>query len=151
MTDAPQTRAEAVAEERRNPARAMGIGVQGDPTLRRFGVPDNLLDFDKYEYRSALDDRNRLYELVEQGEYEFVTLSDRKAGKSLKSDDAGVVKAKVGNKVDGSPAYAYLVRKLKKFADEDRKQAVAKVDAQEKLQLQGQTKDAPDQSYTPKR
>lgn len=150
MTDAPQTRAEQVAEERRNP-RPMGIGVQGDPTLRRFGVAPNLLDLEKYTYRAALDDGNRLYELVEQGEYEFVTVNDGKAGTTLKSDGRGAIKYRSGTKVDGSVQYSYLVRKLKKFADEDRKQAVARIDAQEKAQLQGRTSDAPDESYTPKR
>lgn len=151
MTEAAQSqsRAETVAEERRQ--RDTVKSSSQDPTLNRFGIGADKLDFDKYVYRAALDDKNRLYELVDRGEYEFVTTNDGKVGKSLKSDAAGVVKYRAGTTVDGAPAYSYLLRKLKKFADEDRDKAVAEVDAREKLQMRGATKDAPDQSYTPKR
>jgi len=151
MTDAPLTRAEAVTEERRQRERPTGIGSQGDPTLRRFGITPDVLDHNKYIYRAALDDGSRLYELVDQGEYEFVTLNDKKTGHSLKADAPGAIKYRSGTKVDGSPAWSYLLRKLKKFADEDRAEAVKQIDEQERAQLQGRTKDAPDKSYTPKR
>lgn len=146
MTDERQPRAEAAAEERRR--RPADTGNAADPTLRRFGVSEDILDHDKYVYRAALDDGTRLYELTERDDYEFVTTS---GGKASKSDAAGVVKYRAGNKLDGEPAYSYLLRKPKKFADEDRSKAIAKVDAEEKARLKRTPGDAPDQSYTPKR
>lgn len=146
MTEERQSRAEAVSEERSR--RTRGPNTATDPTLNRFGVSSDILDMNKYIYRAALDEGNRLYELTERDDYEFVTNT---GGKASKAEAAGVVKYRAGLKLDGSPAYSYLLRKLKKFADEHRAEAIAEIDAQEQRQLKGATREAPEQKYTPKR
>ena len=145
MTDETrQPRTEAVAEERRR-RRSESTG---DPTLARFGLTENVLDRDKYEYRAAVDDRSRLQDLTVNDDYDFVTI---KGSKAAKADAEGVAKYQDGTKLDGSPRYTYLLRKPKKFADEDRAQRLAKIDADEKARLTSAPEDAPDKSYTPKR
>lgn len=138
-----QPRAEAVQEERRR--RKVNTGL--DPSLARFGVTPDILDLDKYVYRAALDHGMRLYQLTENDDYDFVTV---RGGSARSSDAEGVVRY-VADRIDGQPVYSYLLRKLKKFADEDRAERVRKVDAEEKARLTETPEDAPDKSYTPKR
>lgn len=138
-----QPRAEAVSEERRRRPNAAGL----DPSLARFGVTADILDLDKYVYRAALDSGMRLHQLTELDDYDFVTVK----GEAARAATAeGVVRYQAGV-LDGRPQYSYLLRKLKKFADEDRAERVKKVDAEEKVRLTETPEDAPDKSYTPGR
>lgn len=139
-----QPRAEAVSEERRRRKTARSL----DPALNRFGITADLLDQEKYVYRAAVDEGMRLHQLTVADDYDFVTVKGEAARSAT---DEGVVRYLAGNKVDGSPRYSYLLRKLKKFADEDREVRVRRVDAEEKARLTETPDDAPDKSYTPKR
>lgn len=138
-----QPRAEAVQEERRRRPGAQGL----DPSLARFGVTADILDLDKYVYRAALDNGMRLHQLTQNDDYDFVTV---KGAAARAADAEGVLRYQAGV-VDGRPQYSYLLRKLKKFADEDRAERVRKVDAEEKARLTETPEDAPDKSYTPGR
>lgn len=146
MTDEQtrQPRAEAVAESRR---RRKNANLSLDPALARFGVSDDILDHDKYVYRAAEDRGMRLHQLTVKDDYDFVTVKGEKASAA---DAEGVVRYQAGT-IDGKPVYSYLLRKLKKFADEDRAERVRKIDAEEKARLTETPEDAPDKSYTPKR
>jgi hypothetical protein len=138
-----QPRAEAVQEERRRRKTSAGM----DPSLARFGVTAEILDLDKYVYRAAVDTGMRLHQLTEADDYDFVTLT----GAAARSADAeGVVRYLAGT-VDGKPQYSYLLRKLKKFADEDRAGRNDRVQAELKARLTETPDDAPDKSYTPGR
>lgn len=139
-----QPRAEAVTEERR---RRKTETVATDPSLARFGVDASILDEAKYVYRAAEDRGMRLHQLTQNDDWDFVTVKGEKASAS---DAEGVVRYRAGT-IDGAPLYAYLLRKLKKFADEDREARVRRVDAEEKARLTETPDDAPDKSYTPKR
>lgn len=146
MTDQPtrQPRTEVVDEERRRRKSERSA----DPTIARFGMTVAALDLDKYVYRAAVDDGMRLHNLTVEDDYDFVSLKGEKAASA---DAEGVAKYRSGNKVDGSPAYSYLLRKLKKFADEDRGKRDAAVLAEQTARLTERPGDAPDKSYTPKR
>jgi hypothetical protein len=136
-------RAEAVGEERRRRKTSAGM----DPSLVRFGVTADILDQQKYVYRAAEDRGMRIHTLTQDDDYDFVTLK----GEGVRSADAqGVVRYQSGT-VDGKPIYSYLLRKLKKFADEDRAERIKKVDAEEKARLTETPEDAPDKSYSPRR
>lgn len=134
-------RAAETSERRRNRK-----DVSSDPSLRRYGVSDDILDQNKFVYRSAVDDGMRLLQLTENDDYDFVTV---KGDKVAKADAPGVLKYQSGRGVDGAPVYTYLLRKLKQFATEDRKRKDADIAAAEKAR--DKPSDAPDQSYTPKR
>jgi HEPN domain-containing protein len=140
---ARQPRAEAVAEERRRRKTDTGL----DPSLSRFGVTADILDLDKYIYRAAEDRGMRLHQLTEADDYDFVTVKGEKASSAAAE---GVVRYLAGT-VDGKPVYSYLLRKLKKYADEDRAERARRVDAEIKSRLTETPDDAPDHSYTPGR
>lgn len=146
MTDETTTRpprAEAVAEERRRRRSDMAV----DPALERFGVTADILDHDQYVYRAGIDKGMRLHNLTVRDDYDFVNLSGEKAAGAT---EKGVVRY-VAEVVDGRPVYAYLLRKLKRYADEDRGAAARKVQDELKARLSETPEDAPDKSYTPKR
>lgn len=136
-------RAEAVAEDRRRRKST----ISTDPTLNRFGISEDVLDLDKYIYRAAEDRGMRLHQLTQNDDYDFVTVKGQKASSAT---DEGVVRYRAGT-VDGAPVYSYLLRKLKKFADEDREAKVRQNAAEEHARLTKPPADAPDNSYTPKR
>jgi hypothetical protein len=137
-----QPRAEAVEEERRRRKSE----VSSDPALKRFGISDDLLDHNKYVYRAALDNKMRLHQLTVNDDYDFVTSDGQKAASA---DAKGVIRY-LADTIDGQPVYSYLLRKLKKFADEDRAERIKKVDAEEQARLTERPGDAPDKSYKPK-
>ncbi len=123
-------------------------GNSDDPTLRRFGLLSSQIDNDKFVYRAVPDEGVRLAQLTEQDDYDFFTAAGSKA---TDGDGKGVLRYRSGTKLDGAPQYTYLLRKLKKYADEDRKAKVQKIDEAEKARLSKTPGDAPDNSYTPKR
>lgn len=137
-------RAEEVAEARRK----REDDPTADPTLRRFGLTEDDVDRDKFEYRAAVDDKTRLLALTKGDDWDFVT---DKGAKATDPDAKGVLRYQSGTNLDGSPLYTYFLRKPKQFADEDRAKKVAKIDADEKARLSKAPSDAPDKSYTPKR
>lgn len=142
MTDQTNTRAEEVSERRRK----RDTTNTGDPSLRRFNVGPEILDTDKFIYRSVADEGVRLMQLTESDDYDFVTAKGEKASKA---DAAGVLRYQ-HTVVDGQPKYTYLLRKLKKFADEDRAAKQANIDEVEKARLSKTPADAPDKAYKPK-
>lgn len=141
--DEQPSREEEAGELRR---RRRGEAVSDDPSLARFGIGPDVLDFEHYEYRSAADDRNRLYNLTQRDDYDFVTFSGTKAANA---DAEGVAKYRSGNNLDGSPQWTYLLRKPRKFADEDRTKKIARINAREQRALSEENEEAPDKSYTP--
>lgn len=136
-----QPRVEAVEDERRR----RKAGPTGDPTMARFGITDDILDLKKYVYRAAVDSGMRLHNLTVRDDYDFVTLTGEKADGV---DAKGVVRYQAGV-LDGKPQYAYLLRKLRKFADEDRAVSAGRVKDELKARLTETPDDAPDKSYTP--
>lgn len=119
-----------------------------DPTHRRYGVPADFFDREKYSYYSAVDKGSRLYDLTVNDDYDFVTKDGKAATGSEGRAGEGALRYQSGT-VDGAPQYTYLLRKPMKFAAEDREKKVAKIDADEKARLKRIPEDAPDQSYTP--
>lgn len=150
MTDtAPQTRsradrAEEVTESRRNRYEA----TAGDLSLRRFGVPDSILDPEKYIYRAAVDRDTRLIQLTKNDDYDFVIDADTVTGNP---DQKGVVRYQSGKLIDGSPEWTYLLRKPKKFADEHRARSLEKLKIEERARMTETPGDAPEQAYKPGR
>lgn len=137
------SRAEAVTEERRK--RLTNTSV--DPTLRRFGLTEDDVDREKFEYHATVDDKIRLIELFRE-DWDFFT---KDGAKAASKDAEGVLRYQSGNNLDGSAQYTYFLRKLKKYADEDRAAKLSKIDADEQARLTETPRDAPDKSYTPKR
>ncbi len=135
-------RADAVAEERRKRS-----GAAPDPSLARFNLTPDKLDHRNFEYRSVADRGNRLASLTKDDDYDFVTTA---GGKASDASEAGVIRYRSGT-VDGLPEYTYLLRKPKKFADEDRAARLAKLDAEERVALSEDNAEAPDVRYTPGR
>lgn len=140
--DEQPSRAEAGETQRRR-RRA---DFSNDPSLARFNITEDVLDRDRFVYRSVADTGNRLLQLTQADDYDFVTLK----GDQAKDGNAeGVAKYRSGNNLDGSPQWTYLLRKPKQFADEDRTQKIARIDAREKRALSEQNDEAPDKAYTP--
>ena len=137
-------RAEAVQTERRR----RKAGVSGDGVQTKMQVPPDLYEPEKYVYRWANDDRMRIHNLTVNDDYEVVLAT----GKAGKAGDASAVRYRVGNKEDGAPMYAYLLRKLKVHDEADRSERIAEIDKREKERLSAKAPDdAPEKSYTPKR
>lgn len=135
-------RAEAVSEERRR----RRSDSSADPALERFGVTADILDHKRYVYRAGLDKGMRLHSLTVRDDYDFVTVDGEGA---QKADAKGVVRY-VADVIDGKPQYAYLLRKKRQFADEDRAASANKVKDALKARLTQTPDDAPDKSYTPR-
>lgn len=135
-------RAEVVTEERRRRRSSDSV----DPALERFGVTADILDHDKYVYRAGLDKGMRLHRLTVRDDYDFVTVDGEGA---QRADAKGVVRY-VSDVIDGKPQYAYLLRKKRQFADEDRAVSAKKVKDALTARLTQTPDDAPDKSYTPR-
>ncbi len=135
-----EDRAGAIQSDRR---RRKSDAVQ-DPFLRPFAITPDVLDHDTFAYRSEVEDGARLQNLTVHDDWDFVT---RSGGKASAADDTGVLRYQSGT-VDGKPQYTYLLRKLKKFAEEDRAAKDAKIAALERAR---QTPaDAPENAYKPR-
>jgi hypothetical protein len=145
VLEAVDQRPEELGERRRD----RFMNVSRDPSLRRFGMADDLLDQDKFIYRSAADVGTRLLSLTEQDDYDFVSV---KGNKLNSKDGDGAAKFQSGTNIDGSPQYTYLLRKLRTFADSDRRDKDARNHAVEAKRLEQTPPDmANEQSYTPTR
>lgn len=57
-----------------------------------------------YHYRWANDEKNRLQQLTQDNDYDFVESND------IRSDQKGKIARRVGTHEDGSPKNAYLMR-----------------------------------------
>ena len=94
---------------------------------RRLGVPNSMLDHEKFAYRWINDDGMRMYMLTEEDDWHLAP----KNGVDTETVDIGeAVKRIAGRNDDGSPMYAYLCRKKRTFFDEDQKQKSAVLDEQ---------------------
>lgn len=143
MTEQTQTRAEAVAARRKQ----RGAETSSDPSLRRYGMSEDMLDLNKFSYRSVADEGNRLYQLTEQDDYDFVTIKGEKASKA---DTQGVARYQ-HTVIDGQPRYTYLLRKPVEFVAEDRKAKDKHIDEMESKRLKQTPDDAPEGAYKPKK
>lgn len=120
-----------------------------DMTGKRLAVRNDLLDFDKYQYRWINDADVRLFKLTKQDDWEVMT-PDGAALKDDNSDLGAGVSIPVGTKPDGSPMRAYLCRKLKRFFDEDQKMKQTDLDEQlARLRAGKDAKGADMGDYTP--
>lgn len=136
------TRATEVAETRRKRDTTNDV----DPSLRRFNIGSDVLDTDKFIYRSVADDGVRLMQLTQNDDYDFVTLT---GGKASKANEQGVLRYQHAV-IDGQAKYTYLLRKPKQYDEADRAKKMAGVAAREKAVLQEIPSDAPDKAYKPK-
>lgn len=136
-------RAEAVGEERRR----RQSDATTDPTLDRFGIAPDLLDHNEYVYRAAVDKGMRLHNLTVRDDYDFVNIRGEKASAAA---DEGVVRYQA-DVIDGKPIYAYLLRKLKRYADVDRRAKANQILSVQKARLTEVPTDDPDleNAYVP--
>lgn len=136
-------RAEDVTQVRR---RRKSDTVATDPSLARFGIGEDVLDMKKFAYRAVPDTKNRLYDLTQNDDYDFVSLK----GDKLPGRDAeGVARYRHGTNLDGTPQWTYLLAKPIEFADEDRARKMARINARERRALSVNNEEAPDKAYTP--
>jgi hypothetical protein len=86
-----------------------------------------------YEYRWINDDKSRVSALTKQDDWDVVQSDEEES-----HTGASTVTRQVGTKASGEPLMAYLVRKPKKYADEDRAKRQAALD--EQMSAIGQSK-----------
>lgn len=108
------------------------------------------LDWDNYHYRWANDLKNRLHDLTVRNDYEFTPKTGLHVGQKAKdgnNDLGSYVRELVGTKESGEPLYSYLMRIPKKFFEENQAVKEAKIAEQERMILEGNTKEASDTQY----
>lgn len=92
----------------------------------KLGVDPALLNFDKFEYRWTNDTPGRLVAKTKHDDWDHVPNED-----GVKDDSTTeMVSVIVGTNKDGSPMRAYLLRKPKKFFEEDKAEKLARLDEQ---------------------
>lgn len=103
--------------------RALGAGGQAS----RLGVVESKLNHDRFAYRWVNDTPGRIEFMTQQDDWELVPQN----GEKEDSTDLGaMISVVVGANPDGSGKRAYLCRKLRKYFDEDYKEAQAALDKQ---------------------
>lgn len=139
------------AEEKRGPGRPKTQRGEQAQTERRRRNTDSLggkrrrmflntseLDTETYEYRWANTEPGRIETLTQQDDWEIVQDRDNK----IKTDvigDGSKVSIVAGAGESGAPVQAVLLRKLKKYQDEDRQAQQRRIDEQEAALKQGST------------
>lgn len=120
------SRNEQIKTERR---RRNADGLAGK--RRRLTVDESKLDREKYEYRFANDENNRIHELTVKDDWEVV--SDRGGEVKGNSSNMGAnVSVVAGTGEKGNPVNAVLLRKPKSYYDEDAAKAQRHIDAKER-------------------
>lgn len=134
-----RSRKEETQERRRR--RQGGGYVHG----KRLGVNDEMLDFNRFKYRWLNDEPGRIFAKTKHDDWDIVT---NKGGVVKEdSDDLGdAVSHIVGTHPNGDAKRAYLVRKPKKYYEEDHKAKMAELDEQLSQMRQGLSKDGASQS-----
>lgn len=92
---------------------------------RKLNLPPECRDDPENEYYWANDTDDRIYSLTKEDDYDHVTRSNPESSEEEK------VRRPVGTKESGEPLYAYLLKKPKAFADEDRAEKLAAIDQRE--------------------
>lgn len=107
-------RREAVVTERRR------RGDNDRTQVLSLSVDPDMLDTDQFDYRwiNAEDGDKRLHQLTKRDDWDLVSASD---DQEITTDAGTAVRRPVGSLKDGSTHYAYLARKPKVFAEEDRR------------------------------
>lgn len=131
--DQTQSRAEQTQEQRR---RRNSESLSGQ--RRRMALDMSKLDTDNFEYRWANNEPGRLEVLTQQDDWEIVT--DREG--NIKADSTGEgsqvsILAGVGDA--GAPVRSVLIRKPKKYQDEDRRAKQRRIDEMEAQLKSGNT------------
>lgn len=138
------TRGEQISGERR---RRNTLALGGH--RQRLAVNEAALDTQNFVYRWANDDGNRLYQLTQQDDYEVVVDRDN----TIRTDGAGTgaeVAVPVGETSRG-PLKAVLLRKPRKFYDEDAAAKAAAIDEKESAIKRGVVSGGlTDNSYVPR-
>lgn len=136
-------RKEEDREESRRRRRVNGPTFEG-----KLGVPESLLDRQKYEYHFLNDEQNgRIYTKTNEDDWDLVP----NVGESEDSTDLGAMYSRVvGSHKDGSPKRAYLARKLKTYFDEDKAREQVALDQQlEQLKRGRDAQGASQSDYVP--
>ena len=105
---------------------------------RRMSLDMTKLDTDKFDYRWANTEPGRIEALTQQDDWEIV--SDRDGGIKRDSTGAGSeVSIVAGTGDSGAPVRSVLIRKLKKYQDEDRRAKQRRIDEMEAGLREGNT------------
>ena len=119
-------------------------------TGKRLAVPQGLTDFNKFAYRWINDDGVRFYALTQEDDWELAPQNAHGPDEADTVDIGNAVKRVVGAKPDGSPMYAYLCRKLRKFYDDDAADKQARLDEELEQIRRGNSRAGQSQAdYTP--
>ena len=136
-------RGEQISGERR---RRNTLGLGGH--RQRLAVNEAALDHENFVYRFVNDDGNRLHQLTVQDDYEVVQDRDN----LIRTDGAGTgaeVAVPVGETSKG-PLRAVLVRKPRKYYDEDAKAKAARIDEVEVAIKRGAAGGPTENAYVPR-
>lgn len=120
------TRTEQVKTERRR--RADNLSGK----RRRLALDESKLDKANYEYYLAKDTGSRVYDLTTNDDWDVVTDRDG----AVKSNDGSGTGSEVAVQAGAGERHV-LLRKPKKYADEDRARAQRRIDDQEAALKQG--------------
>lgn len=114
---------------------------------KRLAVDESKLDREKYDYRFANDEGDRIRQLTKLDDWDIVSNDGVKEdSKSM----GGKVSAHAGVSEQGAPVRAILLRKPKTYADEDRAAKARKIDAVEEGIKHGNVPGGdPQGAYTP--
>lgn len=93
---------------------------------RKLNLPPECRDDPENDYYWANDTDDRIYSLTKEDDYDHVTRSNPESSEEEK------VRRPVGTKESGEPLYAYLLKKPKAFADEDRAEKARRIDQLER-------------------
>lgn len=127
------SRTEQVKEQRR---RRNSESLSGH--RRRMALDMSKLDTENFEYRWANNEPGRVETLTQQDDWEIVT--DRDGG--IKRDSTGTgteVSIVAGTGDSGAPVRSVLIRKPKKYQDEDRRAKQRRIDEMEAGLREGNT------------
>lgn len=142
---------EAEKPRRGRPPKADGVQERRKKRTgligKRLGVPESLTNFNDFAYRWVNDDGVRFFMLTEQDDWE---LAPQGPDEAETVDIGNAVKRVVGSKPDGSPMFAYLCRKPRKFYDDDAADKQAELDKQLEQIRRGNSRSGQAQAdYTP--
>ena len=91
----------------------------------RLAIDESLLDRENFAYRWINDEPGRIHQMTVQDDWDIVSDRDNATGTGSEMSE------QVGSGVKGSPLRAVLVRKSKKYLDEDKAQRQRLIDEQE--------------------
>lgn len=137
------------AEVKKERRRRNSDALQGK--RRRLSVNESALDRDKYEYRWANDEGNRIFDLTEQDDWEVVPDRDGKVRAQTQGDGAKV-SVPTGTGEKGATIHSVLLRKPRNYYNDDYRASQARIDDTESAMKQGVAPGADQHGheYTPK-